>query len=157
SDPTSPRTRGEVMGTALRAFAHPTVLTPCTSQVEPAARGAAFVVAGKAGDAHLGANRVDGAGGGDAHLPHPRGAAAAITTRTAAFVVHETLGDAGERRIVLEREPRPLARIGAARPAGLAIEGRLLTRRAGAGQAHLRTLPALRGALPPPVSSPPSG
>jgi hypothetical protein len=102
-------------------------------QIEAAARRAAFVVAGQTRFADVRPHWIDGAGGGDADLPHQRRAAIAIAAHAAAFVIDEPARDALQRGVVLQGKPRPLGGIAASGAAGLAIERLIESRPAIAG------------------------
>ena len=76
------------------------------------------MVARQAGSTNLGPHGVDSARGRDADVPHKGRTATAHAAHASALLIDEGGRDASEIGVGLEREPRPLRRIGATRAAG---------------------------------------
>src|SRR3990170_8668687 len=86
----------------------------------PAPRHVAFGIAGHAGPADFGPQRVDPARGREPDLAGQRGTAVAVAAHSRQSVVDEFFRDEIERRVVLDGEAGPARRIRTARAAGLA-------------------------------------
>src|ERR1700751_337306 len=103
----------------------------------------ACIVARQARSADVGADRIDRARSCDADVAHQGRAAVALAAYAPESLINESARNAIKIGVGLEREPRPLRRIGAARAAGATDVGVLVHL---PGQAPKRT-PASFGAL----------
>lgn len=96
------------------------------SQSESVARHPAGIVARLARAANLRPDIVDRARRGHADVAHQRGAAIAVAVHAPEVMVREHAWDAVELAVILGREPGPVAGIGAAGAAALAVRDRAL-------------------------------
>src|SRR5258708_10613490 len=86
----------------------------------PAPRHRAFGIAGHAGAADLGPRRIDRARRRDADLARQRRTAIAVAAHPRQSFIDELFRNQVELRVILGGEARPVLRIAAAGPAGLA-------------------------------------
>jgi hypothetical protein len=87
-------------------------------QLEPAPCHSASIVPRQARPADVRPHRIHGTRRGDAHLADQRRAPVAVAAHAAPVVIDEAARDTIQRGVILQREPRPLPRERAARPAG---------------------------------------
>lgn len=85
-----------------------------------APRHSAGIISWQAGPADVRPEGVDRARCRHANIPHKGGAAVAVAAHAPVRIINEGARNAIEIGIVLQREPRPLGRIGTTGPACLA-------------------------------------
>src|SRR3546814_1664027 len=86
------------------------------------ARNQAGVVAGQAGPADIGAQRIDGTAGGAADLAGQRVAAVVGAAHAAVVIIDQRRRDTGDGCVVFQSEARPVGGVGTAGTAGLAVK-----------------------------------